>query len=86
MLKYLTIIYHLNLKHQIILNEFIRQFTNKWDVIHILIKLLYKDVENRIRLIPLATYNVNEIKPKIPYDTTILKLVMYDELIYNDLF
>ena len=86
--KYLTIINHLDMEHQRMLTGLVRKFAETWDAIHLFvkeqdeeaIKIMYQDIEEKIRIITLQTNSKNEIKPKIPYDTTILQLATFDSI------
>ena len=85
---YLTIINHLDMENQRLITGLVRKFAETWDVIHLFVKeqdedvinAMYKDKENKVRLITLQTNSRNEIKPKIPYATTILQLATYDAI------
>ena len=86
--NYLTIINHLDMEHQIMQTGLVRKFAETWDVIHLFVKeqdeyavnAMYKDIDDKVRLITLKTTSRHEIEPKIPYDTTILKLATYDAI------
>src|SRR6056300_1701751 len=80
----ITISHHLGLGDQIMLNGMVRHFAENENVNIFVkqnheksIKFMYKDIHDRVNIIPLDNINPVNIRSKIPPNSRVLQLVTY---------
>jgi len=82
----ITILHHLGLGDQIMLNGMVRHFTENENVnVNIFVKqnheksveFMYKDIRDRVNIIPLDNVNPSYIRSKIPKESRVLPLATY---------